>query len=125
MQLLPNHSDDQPNQIIPYLDNQLIVDRQVRNYSPAAEAEEPSPRINIGQLIRRHWLLVVLLLVLGAAGGFVSVILSTPRYRAHLLLEVQGNGTQYVKGGLEPAPEVNEVNVQTQVSILQSPTFLK
>jgi capsular exopolysaccharide synthesis family protein len=126
MELLPNGSDDR-NHLIPYNNENPIIIENGRHYQqPGAAHMEESGSINIGGLIRRHWLLMVLLLLLGVAGGFSTVILSSPRYKTRLLLEVGSGGGTYTKNGLEYGNfEGTELDIQTQVSILRSGTFLR
>ncbi|MGD0434823.1 MAG: polysaccharide biosynthesis tyrosine autokinase [Bryobacteraceae bacterium] len=125
MDLLPNGSGDDRNHLIPYGEKPVIVENGRQYYqSPAASAEETAPSADIKGIIRRHWFLLLVLLLVGAAGGFASVVLSSPRYKTRLLLEVGNGGGTYTKNGLESA-EGTEVDIQTQVSILRSGTFLK
>jgi len=47
-------------------------------------------------------------------------------YKARLLLEVKGVNEAWLKYSFEVAAfEANDVNIQTQINILRSPTFLK
>ena len=45
--------------------------------------EAPAP-IDIGLLIRKYWLIVAALAVLGATGGLFTLVRSMPTYRASL-----------------------------------------
>jgi capsular exopolysaccharide synthesis family protein len=63
-------------------------------------------------------------MILGSAAGFISVVLSSPMYRAQLLLEVKNSSGLPTAGGGENA-ETNEVDIQTQVQILRSGSFLR
>src|SRR5580704_17006385 len=89
MELLPNGSD-QRNHVVPYDRNLIIPGQTQPSYLPPENAPEPmAAPFNFGLLVRKYWLLVLVFLVLGGAAGFVSVVLSSPLYRARLLLEMQ------------------------------------
>jgi len=126
MTLLPNGSSSR-DQLVPYDESELLIDNAPHSYpgqSTAAEAVGARP--NLGTLLRRYWLLAVAFLILGAAGGFASVVLSSPMYRARLLLEVQNGGIVFTRNGLSTeSSENNDVTIQTQISILRSGTFLQ
>jgi polysaccharide biosynthesis transport protein len=125
MEYLPNGSAGD-NHITPYDENPLIVESGRQSYAPVNPAEEePGPKINVGRLVRKYWLLLLAFLMLGAAGGFTSVVLSSPRYRTRLLLEVQGVSGAFTKtGGLDFSNlEGTEINIQTQINILRSSSF--
>src|ERR1700676_1457297 len=78
------------NQLVPYGES-LTIDTRAGIASMYGSSEQTeSPSIDVRKLVARYWLLLVSLVTLGAAGGFVSVVLSSPMYRASLLLEVQG-----------------------------------
>src|ERR1017187_10526395 len=63
-------------------------------------------------------------MLLGSAGGIVSVILSSPMYKSKLMLEVQSsNGL--LRPGEGGNAETTEVDIQTQVQILHGGHFLK
>jgi succinoglycan biosynthesis transport protein ExoP len=127
MELLPNGSARDGNHIVPYDENPIILEKPRQSYAPAGQVEEAAKSINVRHLIRRYWLLLVAFLILGAAGGFAAVVLSSPRYRASLLLEVGAGGGSFTKtGGLDySSAEGNEVNIQTQINILRSASFLR
>ena len=77
MELLPNGSSDEQRHMLPYEEDPVILEVGRNAYSPLnAAVEESSGHINVGQLARKYWLLVLAFLVLGAAGGFASVVLS-------------------------------------------------
>jgi capsular exopolysaccharide synthesis family protein len=89
-------------------------------------AEETESKFNPGQLLRRYWLLLAALMIVGAIIGFVSVVLSAPRYRSRMLLEVENSSGNLIKGAADSANDANsEVNIQTQISILTSGSFRK
>ena len=113
------------NQLVPYGQN-LTIDARQGLDSAYGESEEPDSSFNIRQIVRRYWLLFVVLIILGTAAGFTSVVLSSPMYRARLLLEVQGTeavlkDNAFAGGGFEST----EVNIQTQLNILRGGSFLK
>ena len=127
MAMLSNGSGED-NRIVRYNEPALLPDNYRPPYTISASQaqEEPAAHINIGLLARKYWLLVLVLLMLGAAGGFVSVLLSTPSYNANLMLEVQ-NTPMFSKNGMVAgdSPDTYDITLQTQVSILRSPTFRK
>ena len=89
--------------------------------------EDLGSTINPLQLLRRYWLLLVALLIVGAGAGFVSIVLSAPRYKSRLLMEVQSSSGGLTKIG---APDGGndasyEVTVQTQIDILNSGSFVR
>jgi uncharacterized protein involved in exopolysaccharide biosynthesis len=63
-------------------------------------------------------------MILGAAAGFTAVVLSSPLYRSRLLLEVQNSGG-VLRNGDVSSVETSDLDIQTQVNILRSGTFLK
>jgi|SRR5579871_96373 len=84
------------------------------------------PAVDIGRLIRKYWLLLAVLVILGATAGFVSVVMTSPMYRAHLLLESMNSSDPYLRSSSDGGSfEANEVNLQTQISILKTGQFLK
>src|SRR5580704_6720734 len=94
METLFGSNGDHNNQIVPYGEH-LISEARPAN----AASEESGSSINIGKLIRRYWLLLLALMIFGAAAGFTSVVLSSPMYKARLLLEVQGVNSALFKDG--------------------------
>ncbi len=125
MELLPSGSADEHQQIVPYEESPVILDDGRNSYSPLNAAEETGGRINVKQLMRKYWLLVIAFLVLGAGAGFASVILSAPSYQARLMLEVQNVGAAFMRSGATngDTADVSDVGIQTQVSILRSSSF--
>ena len=80
--------------------------------------------IDIWLLIRRYWLLLAVLMIVGSGLGFISVVLASPMYRAGLLVEVQSVNEALVKNSLDGMSlEANDVNIETQISILKSGAF--
>jgi len=115
------------NQLVPYAES-LTIDARQGLASPYPDSDvSDSPSIDVGKLIRRYWLLLVIFLILGVAGGFVSVVLSSPVYKARLLLEVREANEGLIKDGMLGGGgfESNEVNIQTQINILRGGSFLK
>jgi capsular exopolysaccharide synthesis family protein len=88
---------------------------------------EPPQTFDILALARRYWLLLFVFLILGVAAGFASVVLSSPMYKTLLLMEVQSvNSALSQTPGVAPATaETSELDIQTQVNILHSGTFLR
>ena len=128
MEMLIGGNGDKNNQLIPYGDNLTIDARQ--GFAGAYGASEQQPEaqgFDLRDALKRHWLLLLILAILGAASGFLSVVLSSPMYKTRLLLEVREVNEGLLKenflggGGFES----NEVNIQTQVNILRGGTFLK
>jgi capsular exopolysaccharide synthesis family protein len=82
--------------------------------------------LDLGRLFRKYWLLFAILLIVGCAAGFISVVLSSPMYKTHLLLEVQNSNSAMPKNsGYAESPATTDEDIQTQVNILHSATFLK
>src|SRR5579863_8919881 len=82
---------------------------------------------DLRRLLRKYWLLFAALLILGAVGGFVSVVLTSPKYRARLQLQVQNSSGSLPKSGVFEGgnSEVSKVDIQTQINILRSGNFLR
>jgi succinoglycan biosynthesis transport protein ExoP len=95
-------------------------------YSPGDNDLPSGPRVDIWLLVRKYWLLTAILLLLGAIGGVVSVVFSSPMYDARLTLEVKSVNESWIKNSLDGGSlEANDVNIQTQVNILRGGTFLR
>jgi polysaccharide biosynthesis transport protein len=86
----------------------------------AVAEEMASAQIDWRRLLRKHAWLVAALLVLGAAGGFVSVIFATPMYRSRLLLDIQ-----QPRSLERPASNADDTNLQTQMLMIRSGSFLR
>ena len=126
MDFLAGGFDDNSSRVGPYSENALLADPG-RQLLPLLNGAEPQAdeHFNIRRLVRKYWLFLLLLTILGVGGGFASVVLSSPRYRTRLLLEVLGT-TGPIKSSVDAGDfEATEVNIQTQISILRSGTFLK
>ena len=127
MQFLSGGPED-PNQDLVPANNILFQDPpRPSQVVPNAESEDVGDKIDPARLLRKYWLLLAALMILGAVGGFVSVVLSAPRYRSRLLVEVRNDNGNLPKdlGGGAGEPQDNEINIETQISILRSPSFLK
>jgi polysaccharide biosynthesis transport protein len=107
------------------LDNSVSTEGARSQYGNANGIPDAGPLLDVEHLIRKYWLLLVVLVVAGAAGGFASVVLSSPMYRASLTLEVPSENDALSKNFGGSGFEANEVNIQTQISILRGETFLK
>jgi capsular exopolysaccharide synthesis family protein len=115
------------DQLVPYDESELLIEHAPHSYpgQSTAAAEAGGARLNLGLLLRKYWLLAVAFLILGAAGGFASVVLTSPTYRARLLLEVQ-NSVVLTRNGLSAeSSDSSDITIQTQISILRSGTFLQ
>lgn len=124
MELLPNGSDKH-EPLVPYEAPLYVDNPKQAYYAPEGGAEELAARVDVRALVRKYWLLALALLILGAGAGFASVVLSSPRYQAQLLLEVQSTGSTLKNGIGSDGGDVTEVGIQTQINILRSGTFLK
>ncbi len=127
MDFLAGNLDDPNGRVVPYADPQVFSDG-ARNLYPALNGHEVlnQNEMDLRRLLRKYWLLLSVFLLLGSAGGFASIILSSPRYKTRLLLEVLGTTSVIKNSSLDTGNfEANEVNIQTQISILRSGTFLK
>lgn len=89
------------------------------------EEAESAKGWNILGLLRRYWLLAVILMVLGSAAGFISIVVSSPMYKTLLLMEMQNAASGLPQSGAQGTPETSEVDIQTQVNILHSESFLR
>ena len=87
---------------------------------------EEAQRLNVLGLARRFWLLLLAMTILGAAAGFASIVLTSPRYKTLLLMEVQNANTGLSANTVAQGNnETSEVDIQTQVNILHSGSFLR
>ena len=125
MEMIPGGLGDKNNQLVPYGENFILEARSGIGGSIGTEVET-GPALNIKQLLRKYWWLLSLFVILGAAAGFTSVVLTSPMYKARLLVEVQGSDG-LLKDSLFGGAgfEANEVNIQTQINILRGGSFLK
>jgi succinoglycan biosynthesis transport protein ExoP len=127
MQFLSSGPEDPNQELVPDLVSRDAARLPYMTVNAGAPDEEAGPSIDPRRLLRRYWLLLAAFLILGAAAGFISIVLSTPRYRTRLLVEVQNSNGNLPKnmGGSGESSENNEISIQTQVSILHSGSFLK
>ncbi len=123
MQFLSSGPDDDPNQSLISSDRLLYPESPRPPYSIVNQPTEEVSQFQFGRLLRKYWLLLSGLMILGAAGGFISVVLSSPLYQSRSLLEVQ-NTAGMLRGG-DGAVETGERDIQTEVQILRSGSFLK
>ncbi len=127
MRLLSSGPDDPVNGLIhderpvyPTVAHQAYV-------MPNGKAEsEAGQSFNVLALLRKFWLLLLSLMILGSAAGFASVVLSSPMYKTLLLMEVTNTNSGLQQPGVQPASaETSEVDIQTQVNLLHSDGFLR
>ena len=124
MKMLPGRPQF-PGELAPY-EGYPSIARPLEPVSMAGQpGNEGGSSIQVGKLLRKYWKLLPLFMLLGAIGGVASVVLSSPSYKARLLLEVGGLGSSFTKnGGYEYTnAENNEANMETQIVILMSDTF--
>ena len=127
MDFLAGGSEDFNGNGLPYGDSPLLAEPG-RQLVPLLQSNTSAPSdstVDIRRLLRKYWSSLLILLILGSAAGFASVVLSYPRYRTHLLLEVLPSNGLPRSSGMDSGNEATEVNIQTQISILRSGTFLK
>jgi succinoglycan biosynthesis transport protein ExoP len=124
MQYLSSGPEGELNHRLVRAENFLLPDTPRHAYPVADEAAEESSPLQIGRLLRKYWLLLLGLMILGSAGGFVSVILSSPMYRSQLMLEIQSS-SGLLRQGENSSAESSDIDIQTQVQILRSGSFLK
>ena len=126
MDFLANGLDDNNGNVVPYTDNPFSPEGGRALQPLLGAAAPPDGSVDVRQLLRKYWLLLLIVMILGAAGGFASVVLSSPRYKTHLLIEVLGSNGMVKNNTVDNSNyEATEVNIQTQISILRSGTFLK
>lgn len=127
MDFLAGGLDENNGRVVPYPESVMLSDGG-RALTPLLSGSEApaTASLDIRCLLRRYWLFLLLLVIVGAAGGFFSVVISSPRYKAHLLLEVLGTGALAKNSAVDTGTfEATEVNIETQVSILRSGSFLR
>jgi succinoglycan biosynthesis transport protein ExoP len=120
-------SNDDPSYSLVPRESYLLPDLARQPYPaihPPAMEEEAENSFRIGPLLRKYWLLLTILMMVGAAAGFISVVLSTPMYKTKLLVEIQNPNGGMLRGGEGGGGmETSEVDIQTQVDILRSNSF--
>jgi succinoglycan biosynthesis transport protein ExoP len=126
MQYLSNGGNDELNYNLVREDFRLPYAGRHPYTTENAPTEGTEGSFNLGSLLRQYWVLLVTLLILGASAGFVSVVLSSPMYRSRLMIELQNPNEALLRSvGGNGVSETSDVDIQTQVSILQSRTFRK
>lgn len=127
MEILPSRSNHSNNGPIAHGDNGAAGGRDYHEYVMAETGEASSgPSIDVRNLLRRYWLLLIALIIIGAAAGFTSVVFSSPMYRTRLLLEVQSVNEAFARNSMDAmAFDATEVGIQTQINILRSGSFLR
>jgi polysaccharide biosynthesis transport protein len=123
MHYLPSAVEDELNRSLVRGENLQFPDSPPQAYRDAKEAVDEGPGLQLGLLLRKYWPLLLVLMLLGACIGFVSVVLSSPMYRTQLLLEIQNSSSGTLKDG--GSQEVSDRDIQTEVSILRSASSLK
>jgi uncharacterized protein involved in exopolysaccharide biosynthesis len=127
MRLLSSGPDDPMNGLVH--DERPVfptIERQPYVLSNGSEEQDAHLlRVNVFALLRRYWLLGLSLLIVGAAAGFASIVLSSPMYKTLLLIEVQSTNSLLPQSAGFQNTETSEVDIQTQVNILRSETFLR
>jgi len=107
------------------LDNSASADGTRSSYGSPQGTLEAGTAWDAEHLIRKYWLLLAVLVLAGAAGGFASVVLSSPMYKARVVLRIPSEDDALLKNFGGTSFEANEVNVQTQISILKGGAFLQ
>jgi capsular exopolysaccharide synthesis family protein len=96
-----------------------LLSRPQQTINLIAAEEIAGQQIDIGRLLKRYTWLVLCCALLGAIGGFISVILSTPMYRSRLLLDVQPPRS------LQQDSSKQSDTLQTQMLMIRSGGFLR
>ena len=127
MRLLSSGPDDPANGLI-HEERPVFPTISHQSYAMPNGVIEPdaSADFNVLALLRKYWLLLLALMILGSAAGFASVVLSSPMYKTLLLMEVTNTTSGLPQTGAQPASaETSEVDIQTQVNLLHSDGFLR
>jgi len=85
----------------------------------------PAPKPEYGRLVRKYIVLALLLMLMGAGAGFLSVAFFTPMYKARAVLEIQSGNDGFLKGQRDGGESATEINIQTQIQLLKSVSFLR
>jgi uncharacterized protein involved in exopolysaccharide biosynthesis len=127
MEILPSRSNHENNRPNAHGDNRGIGGSDYHEYAMAETVEGSSgPSIEVGVLLRKYWLLLIALIIIGAGAGFTSVVFSSPMYRTRLLLEVQSVSEAFTRNSMDAmAFDATEIGIQTQINILRSGSFLR
>jgi capsular exopolysaccharide synthesis family protein len=89
------------------------------------ESDEEAP-LQLWPLIKKYFLLGVLLVAAGTIGGMCLVLFQTPIYKARILLEVQPLSSTVLQNGMDPFASLfsmDSASVQTEVRLLDSGPF--
>src|SRR5215831_3583740 len=127
MELLPSRLNQDDSRLTRHGENRFTGGGDYREDAiPETGADSTGPIFNLRDLLRRYWLLLIGLIILGASAGFTSVVLSSPMYKSRLLLEVQSVNEAFTKNSMDAvAFDATEVGIQTQINILHSGSFLR
>lgn len=103
----------------------MAVERPAGNEPADLFADEPAAAINIGQIVqvlRRHWRLLVLAILLSIAGGALQFAITPKEYRAATIIQIERRSLVSITGSENPWLE-NYWNMEyypTQYRLLQS-----
>jgi polysaccharide biosynthesis transport protein len=125
MQFLSGAPDDKTNGLVRGESAAIPTPRQPYVLLNGANEPPPAAAPDIAGLFRKHWLLLLFLMILGAGAGFASIVLSSPMYKTVLLLEVLNAGIGLPRNSSFASPATTEEDIQTQVNILHSGSFLR
>jgi succinoglycan biosynthesis transport protein ExoP len=126
MELLPSRPNHDNGRLGRHSDNRPIGGDYRDDAISETREDSAGSKFNLGDLLRRYWLLLIALTILGASAGFTSVVLSSPMYKTRLLLEVQSVNEAFTRNSMDAmAFDATEVGIQTQISILRSGSFLR
>src|SRR5580658_1368057 len=126
MQFLPNGPDEELNHSLIRAERAPYPEMPRPQYADMNGAADEGNPLELGRLLRKYWLLLTALVVLGSVGGFISVVLSSPMYRSRAILEVVQNSNSMMRNGEGGGNgETSDVDIQTQVNILHSGRYLK
>jgi polysaccharide biosynthesis transport protein len=126
MSFFSNGSEDYNPDLVPA--KNIVFPEPIRPtpIAVSAETEHLTDGFKPALLLKRYWPLLLVLAILGSVAGFVSVVLTAPRYRSRLLIEVRNDTGNLPKEiAMGDSNQDNDVNINTQVSLLRSPSFLK
>lgn len=123
MQFLSSGSGDEQSQDLVYQPHSRLSE----NWSPSPASAQGTDQdvgssFNLRYVLRKYWLLLTAMVILGVSGGFAAIVLVSPKYESHVVLEVQG-GTSGLLKNEQGAADVSEVGIQTQVVLLRSGSF--
>jgi succinoglycan biosynthesis transport protein ExoP len=125
MQFLSSGPNDDQNHSFVHTENRLLPDVARGPYTTIQPAEEEADSFQLGRVLRKYWLLILALMILGAAAGFASVLLSSPVYQSRLMVELQNPNGGLVRNDGGGNAETSELDIQTRVTILRSMPFRK